>query len=196
MGDQIMGDQTILDYTAKPNGGLDARGLANDPAFELTKDTWRTKLQTLGASETYSAELARQTAYAGRATSERGFAFLLDLANQFGSSRVEEQYKRAVQPGFTKAPFSRRWKTLSRPSPGCSSNRRSARAGNSFARQLCYRTNRRLWADARPTTREIHRTGESLPSMARRTILIGGNPCFRNVSWNSCRLKAAPRKLR
>jgi hypothetical protein len=108
---RIMGDQTIVDYTAKPNGGLNARGWAIDPAFELTKDPWRGKLEALGASlpmqrvqlglasETYSAELARETAYAGSATSERVFAFLLDLANQFGPARVEEQYKRAAQPG-------------------------------------------------------------------------------------------------
>jgi hypothetical protein len=111
----IMEDHTILDYTAKPNGGLDARGLAIDRAFELTQDPWRMKLQTLGASlpmqrvqlelasETYSAELARETAYAGSATSERGFGFLLDLANQFGPARVEEQYKRAAKPGVTES---------------------------------------------------------------------------------------------
>ncbi len=51
------------------------------------------------ASATYSAELAHQTAYVGSTTSERGFAFLLDLANQFGPARVEELYKRAAQPG-------------------------------------------------------------------------------------------------
>jgi hypothetical protein len=99
----IMFDQTILDYTAKTNGGVDERGQAIDPAFELTHDPWRMKLQMLGASlpmqrvqlevalEIYSAELARETAYAASDTSERGFAFILDLANQFGPARVEEQ---------------------------------------------------------------------------------------------------------
>jgi len=108
-------DETILEYTAKPNGGLNERGWALDPAFELTKDPWKTKLETLGASlpmqrvqlalasETCSAELAHETAYVGNTTSERGFAFLLDLANQFGPARVEEQYKRAAQPGVTEA---------------------------------------------------------------------------------------------
>src|SRR5271166_1508693 len=110
-----MGDSTILDYTAKPNGGLDARGFAVDPAFELTKDPWKSRLQALGASlpmqrvqlalaaETYNAELARQTAYASKTTSQRGFAFLLDLANQFGPARVEQQYKQAAQPGVAEA---------------------------------------------------------------------------------------------
>ena len=110
---RIMSDQTILDYTAKPNGGLDARGQAVDPAFELTQDPGKMKLEILGgslpmqrvqlelAAETCSAELARATAYARPGTSERVFAFLLDLANQFGPARVEEQYKRAAQPGVS-----------------------------------------------------------------------------------------------
>jgi hypothetical protein len=112
---RIMGGDTILDYTAKPNGGLDARGFAVDPAFELTKDPWKTRLEALGASlpmqrvqldlpaETYRVELARATAYASKTASQRGFAFLLDLANQFGPARVEQQYKLAAQPGVAEA---------------------------------------------------------------------------------------------
>jgi hypothetical protein len=108
-----MGGNSILDYTAKPNGGLDASGTAVDPAFKLTKDPWKSKLQALGASlpiqrvqldlaaETYRAELASETAWASKTTSERAFAFLLDLANQFGPGRVEQHYKQAAQPGVT-----------------------------------------------------------------------------------------------
>jgi peptidoglycan hydrolase-like protein with peptidoglycan-binding domain len=108
---RIMGSDSILDYTAKQNGGLDPGGTAVNPAFELTKDPWKSKLQALGASlpiqrvqldlaaETYRAELAREAGYASKTTSERGFAFLLDLANQFGGGRVERQYKLAAQPG-------------------------------------------------------------------------------------------------
>jgi hypothetical protein len=112
---RIFGDAAILEYTAKPNGGLDDRGWAVDPAFELTKDPWRSKFQALGASlpmqrvqldlasETYRAELAREAGYVSPVTSERGFAFLLDLVNQFGPGRVEQQYKRAAQPGVAEA---------------------------------------------------------------------------------------------
>jgi hypothetical protein len=110
---RIMGGIDILGYTAKPNGGLDSGGCALDPAFDLTKEPWKSRLLTLGASlpmqriqlalaaEIYSAELARQTGYASGIASERGFAFLLDLANQFGGGRVEQQYKLAAQPGLT-----------------------------------------------------------------------------------------------
>jgi hypothetical protein len=112
---RIFGSDNILDYTAKPNGGLDAHGFAVDPAFELTKDPWKSRLQVLGASlpmqrvqldlaaETYGAELARETVWANKTTSDRGFAFLLDLANQFGPARVEQQYKQAAQPGVGEA---------------------------------------------------------------------------------------------
>lgn len=110
---RVMGANTILDYTAKSNGGLDTRGYAINPTFELTKDPWKSKLQALGASlaiqriqldlasETYRAELDRETGYVSKTTSERGFAFLMDLANQFGPGRVEQQYKRAAQPGVS-----------------------------------------------------------------------------------------------
>lgn len=100
---------SLLEWTAQPNGGVDAKGLAPDPAFELTKDPWKSGLEALGASlimqrvqldfasETYRAELVRERTYARPATSERGFAFLLDLVNQFGPGRVEEHYREAAR---------------------------------------------------------------------------------------------------
>lgn len=112
---RIMGGESILDYTAKPNGGLDQHGRAVDSAFELTSDPWKSKLEALGANlsmarvqlqmatETYNAELARETGYATGIVSERGYAFLLDLTNQFGAGRVERQYRLAAQPGASEA---------------------------------------------------------------------------------------------
>jgi hypothetical protein len=106
---RIMGDDSILAYTAKPNGGVGANGVAIDPAFELTKDPWKSRLEALGASlivqrvqlglaaETYGAELAQERAYVLPTTSQRGFAFLLDLVNQFGPSRVEQHYQEAAK---------------------------------------------------------------------------------------------------
>jgi hypothetical protein len=37
-----------------------------------------------------------------------------------------------------------------------------------------------------------YRTGESLPSRARRTIFTGGNPCCRKASWKLCRFSSPP----
>ena len=114
---RIMGDagDSLLAWTTKPNGGVDPKGFALDPAFELTKDPWKSRLEALGASlllqrvqldfasETYRAELARQRAYVLPATSERGFAFLLDLVNQFGPTRVAEHYKETAKSAASEA---------------------------------------------------------------------------------------------
>lgn len=113
--DRIIGGDGILDHTAKPHGGLDAEGFSIDPAFELTKDPWRSKLIALGASpamqrvqvdvasDVYQSQLAQIRAYAQEVRSQRGFAFLLDLSNQFGAGRVELHYKIAAQPGLGEA---------------------------------------------------------------------------------------------
>jgi hypothetical protein len=110
--EHIIGGTGILDHTAKPNGGVDTSGRSIDPKFELTEDPWRSKLEALGASpamqrvqvglasEVYLNELNQARGYAHEIQSERGFAFLLDLANQFGAGRVEQQYKIAGQPGI------------------------------------------------------------------------------------------------
>ena len=37
-----------------------------------------------------------------------------------------------------------------------------------------------------------HNVGESSPSIARRTILIGAKPCCMKLSWNRCSVKALP----
>jgi hypothetical protein len=110
----IMGTQAqaLLDYTARPNGGLDPRGFALNPAFELTKDPWKTRMDALGvsrtmqqvqlelASETYQTALSNIKSWTHEGTSERAQAFLLDLGNQFGSARVQHHYEEAAQPGI------------------------------------------------------------------------------------------------
>ena len=112
---QIAGGTEILEYTAKTNGGLDAMGWALDPRFELTKDPWKTRFDALAAhramqrvqidlaTEAYAAELQRVRRCASGIRSERGFAFLLDLANQFGAGRVAQQYAQKAAPGDSEA---------------------------------------------------------------------------------------------
>lgn len=106
---RIMPDDTILAWTAKLNGGVDTDGVSLDPAFELTKEPWKSRLEALGASlvmqrvqldfasENYRGELEREREYVLPGTSQRGFAFLLDLVNQFGPGRVEQHYKDAAK---------------------------------------------------------------------------------------------------
>lgn len=104
---RIFGDTAILDHTAKPNGGVDSRGNSVDPTLELTKDPWKSRLIALGASpaiqrvqldlasQAYRNELTALMSTAPAVRSERGLAFLLDLANQFGPGRIAQQYKSA-----------------------------------------------------------------------------------------------------
>jgi hypothetical protein len=108
----IMGTQAgaLLDHAAQPNGGLDPRGFALDPAFELAKGPWKNRLDALGfshamqrvqlelASETYDAALSKIKAWTHPGTSERTLAFLLDLTNQFGPGRVQQHYAQAAAP--------------------------------------------------------------------------------------------------
>ena len=112
---RIFGDTAILDHTARPNGGVDAKGNSVDPDFELTKDPWKSRLLALGASPimqgvqldlasaAYLNQLTAIAASTPEIHSERGFAFLLDLANQFGPGRIAQYYKSAAQPGATEA---------------------------------------------------------------------------------------------
>jgi hypothetical protein len=102
----IMGEMEVLNYTARLNGGLNPAGWALDPAFELTKDPWKTKLLQLGAdpaiqrvqlsvaSSSYQTQLDRIEAWPGPAKSDRLQAFLLDLINQFGPGRVASEFEK------------------------------------------------------------------------------------------------------
>jgi len=106
-----MGDRSVVDYTATPNGGIDADGWAKDPAFELTKKPWKSKLQALCAdpaiqrvqtsvaSTAYQTQFDRIQAWPGPPKSERLVAFLLDLGNQFGPGRVAQQFAALVTTG-------------------------------------------------------------------------------------------------
>jgi hypothetical protein len=99
------GASDLLEYTAKPNGGVDAHGAAVNPAFELTREPWKSRLQALGASaaiqrvqlnlaqQSYENLLRQLRRELPVAASERLVAFLLDLMNQFGPSRVLQFYR-------------------------------------------------------------------------------------------------------
>lgn len=107
---QIMGLSAadLLAHISQPSGGLNADGFATNSAFELTAEPWKSRLQALGASptmqrvqlrvaaEAYGASLTKIRCWMRPTASERTTAFLLDLANQFGPGRVQQQYRAAV----------------------------------------------------------------------------------------------------
>lgn len=112
---QIMDGTDVVDYTGKANGGVDAKGRAVDPNFELTAEPWKSRFSALGTGPTmqrvqldlataaYAGNLIRMQQYATAIRSQRGFGFLLDLANQFGAGRVKQFYQANATSGDTEA---------------------------------------------------------------------------------------------
>ncbi|MBV9879598.1 MAG: peptidoglycan-binding protein [Gemmatirosa sp.] len=93
--------QRLIAHTRKPDGGLDAAGHATDPAFELIAEPWTTRFQQAAldrdfqrvqvdtAMRAFRGSFAGIQAFAPRVASERGVAFLLDVANQHGDGGVK-----------------------------------------------------------------------------------------------------------
>lgn len=103
----------LLAHTRKPNGGVDpATGKTTDPAFDLVKPPWvrrfreaallrefqRVQVETALAAFALSLNKLKRAVPALR--SERGLAFLLDLANQFGDSGVRSIHQAVYRKGM------------------------------------------------------------------------------------------------
>ena len=186
-------DPSAVEYSGRPSGGLDADGWSIDPAFEFTRDPWLAKFAALAgdpamqriqvtiASTAYDAQIKRIATWPGESKSERLTAFLLDLCNQFGPSRVQKQY--AALATLTEAEIMQKLEDEFTALASPVFSLRYESAGRSFGR-------RRFSATSR------YRTGESFPSMAFLIMRIGGVPWLRKRSWNSSRLKADPLAFR
>lgn len=86
----------LLAHTAKPQGGVDASGRTTDPRYDLVSDEWQARFIEAGrdhvwqrvqlqeATSAFRRSLADIRREAPVARSERGIAFLLDVANQHG----------------------------------------------------------------------------------------------------------------
>jgi hypothetical protein len=116
------GDQALVDalvgHTAQPHGGLDpATGHTTDPMFDLVSEPWTSRFQTAGCvpvfQRTQLAETVKGITTSARriqtmvplVTSERGLAFMLDLANQFGDGGAHSIAEAVASPGMTEADF-------------------------------------------------------------------------------------------
>ncbi len=124
-GDAVLADY-LLAHLRKPHGGVSVSGTATDSRFDLITPPWpqrfreaafETEFQkvqvntALAAFET-SLEQLRQFDTAGLVKSERGVAFMLDVANQFGEGGVRKSsngpdrglagiYRKLLRPGMT-----------------------------------------------------------------------------------------------
>ncbi len=111
-GDRAVADG-LIEHTAKPSGGVDANGNTTDPRFDLVGDVWvqrftdagrRKELQRVQidvASADFGKSLAKLHAFAPAIRSERGIAFMLDLANQHGDAGAQDILRKVTQPGIT-----------------------------------------------------------------------------------------------
>ncbi|AAU92699.1 N-acetylmuramoyl-L-alanine amidase domain/peptidoglycan binding domain protein [Methylococcus capsulatus str. Bath] len=111
-GDARIADGLIT-CTSRPNGGVDARtGVALDPAFDLVRAPWtgrfekatlhlpfqRAQVQTAAAAFCHS--LGKIRSYARDLHTERGIAFMLDVANQFGDGGLKKLYLAVHREGM------------------------------------------------------------------------------------------------
>jgi len=113
-GDPALAASLIV-HTAKPRGGTDNTGATTDPAFDLIATPWKGRFMNAGtdvslqkiqigtATVAFQKSIALLQVFAPEIRSERGFAFMLDLANQHGDGGAESIFKRVRKPGLTEA---------------------------------------------------------------------------------------------
>ncbi|MBI1745276.1 MAG: peptidoglycan-binding protein [Acidobacteria bacterium] len=118
---QILGDGDgalvagLLVHTSKPQGGVDPKGHTTNPQFNLTAEPWVSRfhaaaqdvalqrVQVKTALAAFQASLQRLQAFAPQIKSERGVAFMLDLANQHGDGGGQSIFQKVQQPGMTES---------------------------------------------------------------------------------------------
>jgi peptidoglycan hydrolase-like protein with peptidoglycan-binding domain len=116
---QIFGDGDaalaagLIQHTALPDCGVDAQGRTTDSTFDLTSETWVSRFLAAGrnralqsvqvnaALDAFQKSLARLQTFAPQIQSERGVAFMLDLANQHGDGGAQRIFQAVVSPGLS-----------------------------------------------------------------------------------------------
>lgn len=114
-GDSTLSDG-LLAHTRQPNGGVDgATGETTDPAFDLITEPWVSRfrqaalwkpflqVQVQTALKAFAGALSLIRQFAPELTSERGVAFMLDLANQFGNGGARSIYQAVKQDGMSES---------------------------------------------------------------------------------------------
>jgi hypothetical protein len=114
VGDPALADDLIA-HTAKARGGTDASGVTTDPRFDLTRAPWEQRFIEAGhavalqrvqvdmAVTDFTRSFIRLQSAAPQIRSERGVAFLLDLANQYGDGGARAIIATAQRPGSSEA---------------------------------------------------------------------------------------------
>jgi len=107
--------QGLLAHTAKPRGGTDVSGCTTDPRFNLTREPWDQRFVTAGhaipfqrvqidvAIDDFTRSFLRLHTAAPQIRSERGIAFILDVANQHGDAGARAIISTVQRPGASEA---------------------------------------------------------------------------------------------
>jgi peptidoglycan hydrolase-like protein with peptidoglycan-binding domain len=110
-GNQALADG-LVNHTAKPNGGVNSAGATTDAAFDLIREPWTGRFNSAGldralqrvqvttAVTAFTKSMNMLKGFAPEIRTERGIAFMLDLANQHGDGGAKSIVNavRAAQP--------------------------------------------------------------------------------------------------
>jgi hypothetical protein len=103
----------LVEHTALPGCGVDSQGQTTDPRFDLTSETWVSRFLAAGrhrvlqsvqvnaALDAFQKSLARLRTFAPQIQSQRGVAFMLDLANQHGDGGAQRIFQTVQSPGLS-----------------------------------------------------------------------------------------------
>jgi peptidoglycan hydrolase-like protein with peptidoglycan-binding domain len=107
--------QGLINHTAKPRGGTDDQGRTTDPRFDLVNEPWVSRFLQAGrkrelqriqidvALAAFKKSFDRVRAFAPQIRTERGIAFMLDLANQHGDGGAQSIVNKVNKPGLSEA---------------------------------------------------------------------------------------------
>lgn len=113
-GDEALA-QGLIAHTARSRGGTDDSGQTVDQRFDLIREPWDGRFIEAGRNrelqraqvETAVADFGKSFAklgvFAPQIRSERGIAFMLDVANQHGDGGAESIFKKVQKPGLSEA---------------------------------------------------------------------------------------------
>lgn len=105
----------LIAHTARTRGGTDDRGLTIDPRFDLIRAPWDQRFIEAGkdpvlqrvqldvAVEDFTRSFTRLQTFAPQIRSERGIAFMLDVANQHGDGGAREITRTVQRPGMSES---------------------------------------------------------------------------------------------
>ena len=107
--------QGLIDHTARPRGGTDSSGSTTDLQFDLIRTPWDQRFIDAGKSPVFqrvqldvavadfTRSFTRLQVFAPQIRSERGIAFMLDVANQHGDNGAQDIARTVQRPGMSEA---------------------------------------------------------------------------------------------